>query len=120
MAAGPDRLVEGAVYYNGGTFRRVVRIKTSTTATVEVLATESLTPTERNTPTHTYYRYKLAQPLRGEKHETYQLARWTKKSGWGVSYLRFPRDKKKTRFALGELLPAQDYDKEYEHYSYCD
>jgi hypothetical protein len=52
-----ESLVPGAVYYNGGTFRRVIRVKTSTTATVEVLATESLTPTERNTPTHTYYRY---------------------------------------------------------------
>ena len=104
-------LVPGGIYRNGSTFYRIATVRSPTSVDVERLAVVHLPPSERSTPTHSYYRVRLVQPVVAA--ETLLRARWTAKSGWGVSARRGLH-----RHGIGRIVA--DLNEEYESYTYAD
>jgi hypothetical protein len=96
----------GDVYRVGHRYYRVAALTSRTEAELEWLAAEILPAHERSTPTHSYYRTRLLQPVRA--FQRFDVV-WTKTKGWR-------RGRQAHR--LGTRL--LDLSEEYESYSYCD
>jgi hypothetical protein len=111
-----EPLVDGAVYFNGSAFRRVISQSPSgKKARVEHLLTVELRPHEQNTPTHTYRRFRLFVPLRAMM--IVDTVQWGARQGWGIPQTRSGTHR---RVPLGLILPPADHGKEWETCSYCD